>query len=119
MILAACAGAQNVELPAGRTDAGQLCMFRRQGLTIDMPFVFRISADGEPIGRLGSGGWFCANLTPGEYIISARHFASFRTAKEIVIKRGERRFLELNVGTSAIIPATKEEALREINFLER
>lgn len=115
------------QLPPIDPEGGQLCMFRVSSF-IGMAATFNMQANSEDIGRLSNSSYFCANLLPGEYIITGEaSYGRVRVAgvgTETTIRQGQRKYIELktDVTTSAgqLIHQTREIGLGAIyNIMKR
>lgn len=88
------------KLPSIPSDQGQLCICRVYNFA-RFTSVFDMKANGEDIGRLSSGSYFCINLEPDEYIISTK-LGFNRASEEVLIRPGVRKYMDFQFGLDGL-----------------
>jgi len=120
LMLVTCGGIRDIspaqqfateqQLPPIDPRGGQLCAFRVSNFS-GAAITYDLRANDEPIGRLSNNSYFCVNLLPKEYVISgdSSYWGARRVGTETIIRQGERRFIELQVGASPILSTQTRE----------
>ena len=99
------------QLPPMHPDGGQLCVCTTSGFGLSRAVT--MEANGEHIGRLPGGSFFCVNLRPDDYIITANCPTCPRRTLETSIRQGRRRYMEISIGIEGMIlqSVTQEQGL--------
>jgi hypothetical protein len=123
LLLTACGGISQItpdiekqtesKLPAIDSTGGQLCLFRVANF-VSMGSSCEIFANEEYIGRLPNSSYFCANLSPDEYTITAKCFGGGRMGAETTIRAGQRKYIELSAANISLTSQTREIGLAGI-----